>query len=434
MRIFSLIFIALLFINSATAQEKKKDPNDWKFSGFAHIIGQMDGKDFDNSTHPLYNTTMKFRFGVEKSIFDDLTFKVELQDSRIMGTSFVSNTHNTDLLEGYVEYKNVFNKPLSIQAGRFQMQYNDERYIGRSLWHMSERAFDGVRVKYHTEKFDIDYFHTQHTSSTPYLLKVMPSNYPYPETDYSGYGMYGFWSTIKPVKNQSFDVFAFLEHNGVKSNGEDADLNRYTAGACYDGKFGAFSAKADFAYQFGNMKSQDIGAYNFVANLGYKVNKKVNVNVGTNMISGSDPDSEDYGVFINYPASKHKFLGLMDYFLITKQHQQGVNDFFVKASLGGMKIGQPFSKSKSNLKAMLQFHHFMTNTEPSSGETAYGQELDLVLKYDVTKGAFIQFGGGIFMPGDLMKTKWETTDDLGNTRMREDISFWAFTMLFVKLN
>lgn len=431
-KFFFVIIAIMLTLSVSKAQEGNILTDGWKISGMAHLISQMDGKDFSNKTHPYYTTTSKIRLGVEKHIGESAVFRVDFQDSRLMGTGFFADQNNVDILQGFVELKNVFNLPLSLQAGRFQMQYGTERIIGRSLWHYQERTFDGVRLKYSTEKFKFDWFQIAHTNSTPYMLKVMPSNYPYPADDWDGYAMYGFWSTINAAPSHGFDLFGFVEDNGA------ADMTRFTTGANYNGKFGKLKAVGEFAYQFGTQQKpsgetdaeQDIAAY--LASLKLIYNEDPwKFHAGADILSGTDPDGSDFGTYVNYPASKHKFLGLMDYFLVTTKGtgNLGVNDYYAGITLGEMVIGKPITGEKGNLETFLTFHYFMSNQESPSGDSDFGQEIDFVLKYTITKGLFVQFGGGVFLPGEVMKKMYTAPDGT----VREDPSFWAFTMLMLRI-
>jgi hypothetical protein len=406
--------------------------NGWSINGMAHIIGQLDGKDFSNETHPFNYATSKIRIGLEKKLDDIAIFRVDLQDSRIMGTGFFADQSNTDILQGYVEFPGLFGAPLSLQAGRFQMQYGTERIIGRSLWHYQERAFDGARLKYNTEKFKIDYFHILHTNSSNYMLKVMPSNYPYPAEPIEGYAMYGFWMNTGPYDGHSFDLFGYLEDDDFTS------LNRWTAGFNYNMKAGKFGLVAEGAFQGGTQTigsgdsktEKTISAYMASLKANYKLDP-VGLMAGADIISGTPTDATDeINTYNNYPASKHKFLGLMDYFLVTTKgtNNLGVNDFYVGANFGNMVLGKPASGEPGNLNAALTYHFFMSNQPDANDNTDWGSEIDLVLKYNLTKKIFFQAGGGIFLPGEVMKNYYKVGDVV-----REDPGFWLFTMIMFQI-
>lgn len=423
-KIIPILLLALTV--TLFSQDDKEIADGWKINAFAHLIGQMDGKDFLHDTHPYFFTTSKIRLGVEKEIEDIVRFRVDFQDSRLLGTGFIGTAQSVDIMQGYVEFLKVFNLPLSIQAGRFQMQYGSERFIGRSLWHYQERAFDGARAIYNDDGFNADIFYIIHTNSADYLLKVFPGQYGYPAPDDEGYRMYGFWTEKSFAKHQ-IGLFGFNEDDNK------TDLSRYTAGLTYAGSFGKLALEGEFAYQGGTrvMKKtvgeetisteQDISAYLASAKATMAL-KPVKIHAGVDLVSGTSPDdpADEFHTFVNYPASKHKFLGLMDYFLVTTKGtgNLGVNDFY-----GG--IARPLFK---DMNAMLTYHYFLANQENANGNSDFGHEIDLVLKYSLTKSIFVHFGGGLFLPGEAMKQLY-----MLEQKERGDPSFWSYTMIFVKL-
>ena len=444
-KILLLISIVLISNNLYSQKPQADQPSDWKFTGLAHMISQMDGKDFSNHTHPLFYNVMKFRVGVEKTLFGQVDFKLEIQDSRLMGqeAGVTNNDHNLDLFQGYVNIRDLFELPLSLQLGRFQMQYGTERIIGRSFWHMNERVFDGLRFKYHTKAFKADFFNIIHTNSTDYILKLNPGTYQYPAADSYGYGVYGLWTQTQISEKSKIDVFGIMEADDHLNETENVELVRNTFGLNYFGNYGSLSTILEFAYQIGNKKGdnfdddgnikssydKDINAYMAALRLDYKM-KPVKLALGGNIISGTDPaDGSEINTYSNYLASKHKFFGLMDYFLDIKNGtgNLGLNDIY---------IGVSYPEIVKNLSASLTAHYFMSNQSKifmiddiEEELSDFGQEIDLTFDYKIIKGTSVKFGGGLFMPGGLMKELWKLEDGTE----RSDMSFWAFAMLVTRL-
>ncbi len=429
-RIFIILITILAFTNTAFSQKESGNilTDGWKFSGLGHMTTQMDAKDFNSDTDPISYTFMKVRLGVEKTLGEDILFKVDIRDSRVWGSegSPVEDLHNLDLQEGYLEFKNVFNSPLAIQAGRFIMNYDNGRFIGNSFWRMNERAFDGLRLKYHTEKFKAEYFHTNHTSGPGYILKIIPGK-TYSEASGNldpSYGVYGLWLNTTAVKDNSISLFSFFENDRTQSLEDKDNLSRITSGIHYNATFGNISPHFEFAYQMGTKTialgetfvAKDIAAYLLSATADIKL-KPLTITAGIEMYSGQDPEESDKITLIDvYMGSKHKFLGLMDYFLAvgpgTANH--GVNDIFATFKYG---------TKKSKWIPSITFHHFMANSSMDDDPTDFGQEIDLQLVYKITKGAKLVGGAATFLQGDLMKKIW----------VNEDMPYWAFLMTVVNL-
>lgn len=437
-KFISLILFILLSAQMFAEETKiEQSRDDWKINALVQMIGQMDGKDFSNTTHPLFYNTLKIRVGVEKTLFENLKFRACVQDSRIFGDQkgITNNTHNLDLFEGYLEFQKLFDTPLSLQAGRFQMSYGTERFIGKSFWHMNERVFDGLRLKYHTEKVKVDYFHIIQHNRTDYLLKVITDNYQYPLADATGKGIYGLWSTINVIDNHQFDLFGFMEADDVFDANVNTEMIRNTAGINYKGNAGIIDWILEYGIQFGTMKTEnlvdnkiastvekDINAYLATAKLNANL-ESLSIYAGGNIISGTDPSSDgsEINTYSNYLGSKHKYFGFMDYFsVITKGTANlGLQDIY---------LGLNYPEIMKNLSADLTLHNFSSNQEHISGETAFGNEVDLTFAYKFNKKTVVKFGGAVFMPDELSKIIWKTGDII-----REDTSFWAFIMVVAKL-
>ena len=446
-----LFFILLLVMNSLFSYAQSEQKNDeWKFSGLTHILTQLDGKDFSNQTYPLSYTTMKLRLGVEKSVFDQLYFRVDIQDSRVMGSEkgYLNNNKNLDLLQGYIELKKLFDVPLSLQAGRFQMNYGTGRFIGEMFWHYYQSSFDGFRVRYAGESFSADYYHIVGLNSVfknikgtaaDYYIKINPQQYPYPAYSDSSLGLYGAWLTKKFGKDHKVDLFSYLEYSWSRSDCNCPDLNRLTSGFNYIASLGSFSAAVEAAYQTGGQNfipaggtatdkvNKNISAYTTNLKLGWKLDA-AEINAGYEMISGTDPaETKKVNTFTFLLANAHQYFGLMDYFLDVQLGTAGlgVNDIF---------IGGTYKFIPNKLLGTLTAHQFNSNKTLLSMNN-FGQEIDLVLDYEFIKGVKIQGGGGFFLPSDLMKYLYRVKDPLDPQKFieRKDIAFWTYLMTVVKL-
>ncbi|MFW5662871.1 MAG: alginate export family protein, partial [Bacteroidota bacterium] len=322
----------------------------------------------------------------------------------------------TGLIEGYVKYSNIFDEPLSLQAGRFQMAYGNGRFIHTSPWNYHERTFDGARASYNPDNFSIDLFYTTHTNSHEYKLNARPGDYPYPAEDYDGYEIFGLWGKSMISDKSELNLFAFRESNSEVGESGEALIDQTTFGTSYYGRYGKLSTDLDFGYQIGTRDDMDVAAYLASFKLAYQF-EPVKVHAGTDWHSGTAPDDllEENNTFDNYIAAKHRFFGNMDYFTAARglYNGLGVNDYYAGLTFGGKKTDWMF---------MANFHYFMSNQESASGESAYGQEIDLVLRYNVTRGVFVEWGGGVFFQGELMKKFYELPGDT----VREDLGFMSY--------
>ncbi|MBS1493519.1 MAG: alginate export family protein [Bacteroidetes bacterium] len=414
----TFITIVLLLITVNLYSQDK----DWKIGGQIQLRTELDGRDFSNATYPPIFTSLRSRLFVEKYITDKFNFYVEVEDSRVFGeeATTTANSKNIDLHQGYVWFKNFVEAPISVQAGRFEMSYGTERFIGALGWNYVGRSFDGARVRFGKEN-KTDLFAITTKNSVPYIASGNPANYPYPSGKDSSSSLYGLWSNIKSGEKSTFDVFGYYEINRKKSNGTDNDISRMTLGMNYRGNYDMLSTVFEGAYQFGKLSTLDVSAYLLSLQLNYG-NKNVKVGVGADILSGNDAmNFSNNNTFATPFATNHKFYGYMDYFLNIPGDTKnlGLNDMYASINYAADKIP---------LTASLMAHNFMSNKKNIDSENGFGQEFDLTLKYQFIKEVMVTWGGSIFLPGDLMKRNFNTANG-----SRDDAAFWSYIMITTNL-
>lgn len=421
MKSILLITITLIFISSLFPQENK---DEWKFSGQLQLRTELDGRDFKNKTHALKFTSLRTRFGVEKTFMDKVNFFVQIQDSRLFGEegNTLASIDNIDLHQGYVILKDLFNWNLDFQAGRFEVIYGTERFFGAVGWHYIGRAWDGARLKY-DGTFKLDFFALTQYESVPYVGNATPAFYV--TNGFPSSRVFGIWTTFGAEAMNRIDVFGFIDADKRRNSNDAAMHDCYTVGLNHFGSYGIFNTVTEAAFQFGKLGGTDISAYlaSFQANISEGIWK---FNAGIDILSGTNPQSNSEKVNTFNPAygTNHKFYGYMDYFINIPDNtmMSGLNDFYAGILL------QP---KDSKINAEVDFHHFVSNQSTtiagSSGEirkvSTFGQEFDLTLRYTLVKGTTITLGGSVFIPGELMRIIFSGSD----------VAFWTYLMITVNL-
>lgn len=421
-------------------KEIKTDLYDgWKITGMSQIIPYIDGRDFDNSTFMQSYASMKTRLGVEKWINKHVGFTMEMQDSRVWGQEpgLTSDNSSLEMIQGFVKFDNIFNMPLSAQVGRFQMNYGTGRFISNSFWNYHERAFDGARLGYKTDNWIIDFFRLNERkidANTGQMLAAVPSNWRADSTvDYDALCITGLYTRFNLTDKSDLDVTIYAENDytDVEVAGQNEGerethnkLGRYTFAVSYFGNYGNLGTSLEGAYQMGSSEGTDIGAYLAAFELSYNF-KPIKILAGSEMHSGTAYDeTEKITTYNNRLGAKHKFMGMMDYFVSKEPYANaGVNDIY---------LGMVYGSSKSDWMFTLTGHMFMTNAKTASDESAYGQEVDLTARYNVTKGVFFEWGAGLFMQGEYMKQAYSyKVDDVVN--YRKDMGAMMYLRTVVKL-
>ncbi len=394
----------------------------WKVNGQIQLRTELDGRDFSNKTYPPIYTNLRSRVSVEKEISDKFNFFVEIQDSRLFGeeASLTANLRNIDLHQGYVLFKNFISAPVSLQIGRFEMNYGTERFIGALGWNYVGRSFDGARIRFGSEN-KTDVFAMTTKNSVPYINGATPSVYQYPSGTDSSSSLYGLWSNIKFNEKNIFDVFGYYEIDRKKSDGINNNISRATLGANYKGNFDKFSTIFEGAYQFGKLSSLNVAAYLLSLQLNYGT-KILKGGIGADILSGNEvTDYTSNNTFATPFGTNHKFYGYMDYFLNipVDTKNQDLNDYYVNVN---------FNPEAIPLNTSLAAHYFSLNKKNITAENVLGEEFDLTIKYQFLKEVTVTWGGSIFLPGDIMKRNFDSANG-----KRDDPAFWSYIMITTNL-
>ncbi len=420
-----VLFFAFFLLEEIFPQNIK---DDWLISGQIQLRTELDGRDFSNLTHPLTFSSMRTRLGVAKSIEDKLEFFVQISDSRVFGEeqNTLKSISNIDLHQGYIKLKNLFDWDWIVQAGRFELKYGTERFIGPVGWHFVGRSFDGLKITIAPNNFNIDLFALTLQEANKYIGNANPSVYPLPQQASPSNSIYGFWKNNKFNDGSELDVFGYFDIDRTKNLQNQKKLSLFTVGSTFQGSYNNFSTIIEDAIQFGTNNGKDVFAY-LVSAQGIYSFGNTKIGLGADFVSGTSPDEKnDLNSFNPAYGTNHKFYGFMDYFINVplNSNNLGLNDFYLTGTFTP-------KESKFVFKAVL--HQMMSNksadillasaSAPTS-ENTFGQEADFSIRYNFIKGTAITWGGSFFIPGNLMKF---------NFNFRDDIAYWSYFMITANL-
>ena len=410
-----VLILTLLMTFTAISQENKAT---WKFDGQVQLRSEMDGRDFSNKTHPYFYSSLRTRLGAGANISDKVLFYAQVQDSRVLGeeTSISTNTKNLDLHQKCLKLVDPFELPLSVQAGRFEVAYGTDRFFSASSWTYTSKAWDGVRFQYN-KSFKLDVFALTKSDSAAYISSFSPTTFSYPAKNVYSASVYGFWFTTQLDQANKLDVFSYYDISRKYDAKNNLDLKQGTYGLNHTGSYGILSSLTEAAYQYGKKGTKNVSSFTVSAQGFLKV-WTGKVGIGVDVLSGTDPNSTtDFNTFDFSYGSSHKRNGVMDYFFesYSTTYGLGLNDYYVTSA---------FDVPNTALNVALDLHLLKSNKAKVNYGTDLGQEIDLTLKYNLIKEASLSWGGSIFLPGDLMKTYFQTAK--GD---RSDLGFWSYVMI-----
>jgi hypothetical protein len=201
---------------------------------------------------------------------------------------------------------------------------------------------------------------------------------------------------------------------------EQGSWGRATAGFYVNNSFNKVGVTASAYYQFGKTATaQKLSAVLLSGSAQYAFSKQLNVGAGVDYTSGGSTGSTS-NTFDPLYGTPHKFWGLMDYFYASSAFGKGgLTDYYLKA------------KYKASDKFLLStdLHQFNSATSIGSGDNQinFGQEIDIVGNYSLTKQITIEGGYAHFFATPLL-----TSPAVKNVPNAQTNNNWAYVMINIK--
>jgi hypothetical protein len=291
-------------------------------------------------------------------------FFVEGQTAQSAASNGLNKTNlyvnHFDLRQLYFEATSLFGAPLTLKAGRQELAYGDERFVGPLNWTNTARVFDAVKLVYNpSDVLQMDFFGTR-------VVRNEPTT-----TDRSAHAdnFYGVYVSYKGIEQHVLDTFLFVRDNNDHSfvsevGGLRGNLEEYTFGSRFKGGRGAWDYGTEAALQLGDRAGDDILAWTFHQELGYTfadVNWTPRVSAEYNHGSGDrDPQDGTYGTFDNLYPTNHNKYGLIDFASL-----KNMNDFML-----GLGV-----KPDPKLTIAAEFHWLLLDAKESAWFNAGGAVL-----------------------------------------------------------
>lgn len=316
-----------------------------------------------------------------------------------------------DLRQLFLEIKNpLFEIPLTLKAGRQELAYGDERFVGALNWTNTARVFDAVKAVYNPwEWLQIDTFFSQ----------VVRTEIKRADKTVHDDNFYGIYAAYKKIKDHTLDTFLFVRNNQDESlvserTGKRGDLREYTFGNRFKGKTKAVDYGTEYALQLGRRAHDEIEAWAFHQELGYTfLNiKAVPRFYGEfNHASGDrNPNDGIVSTFDNLFPTNHNKYGLIDFVSL-----KNINDFMLGLS----------AKPHSKMQMASEFHWFFLDAKESpwfnasggvfraanaNADTQLGEELDLYATYAINKYLSLLVGYSHFFAGPFARDTGASDD------------------------
>lgn len=283
----------------------------------------------------------------------------------------------------------------SFKLGRQIISLDDERFFGELDWAQGGRVHDALSILYKKEKYELrGYFAFNQNYRALYNNNLSnPAGSLFSTNNALPYKwMQTVWASV-PIKEHSKITFLVSNlgfQNAIATTKDTVTNYTQTFGTNYNYNGSKLNVSVAAYYQMGkdlaNIKNQ---GYMWSAALGYNINKKWNIGIGSDMVSGNNVGAtqKKSHIFTPYFHTGHKFYGFMDYFYSGNPHKNaGLSDNYLKVNF----------KTEKGLGLSMAFHQFVTPNKIIDGATKFsknlGQELDLGISYKIHK--FVGLIGG----------------------------------------
>jgi hypothetical protein len=391
---------------------------DWLQFGMQHRTRFVHRDDYyrENlqSDDPILMRTRGY-LGIHK-VLDPLRLGFEFQDSRSFSRNLASDlqedpsaTDEADVLQAFAEL--YFDGALgdgqsfSLQAGRLSFDAVDRRLLARNRFRNTTNAFDGFRIQIGSSGS-----RWQLTGFAMMPVERFPTARDRCNEDEWFYGVAGYWRQWSPYIILEPYYFILDQDREGQVN---PDREIHTLGLHSFGYLGDTGFDYDFntAFQFGSSGDLSQRAFAMHAELGYYIDRptKPRIAVWLNYASGDrDPYDGINQRFDRLFGASHNMYGHSGLFT----WQNIINPTFY-ASV------RPIERMR--LEAFYRTYWLASDTDAfvlaelqdptgNSGDFV-GQEIDLRLRYQLTRHWSLDVGYSHFMPGTFVTNTSSPADD-----------------------
>jgi hypothetical protein len=389
---------------SLSEQFNEKLPYWLRFTGeLRERFTDYTGASFKHNSTDDYEE-QRIRLGMMIQPTSWIHFYTELQDARVFGfdPQLPPYQDTAQLFQAYAIFGAAEGNGFSLQAGRFQMTYGNNRLIGDSWWTQVSRSFDGVRAAYQKGRFRVDTFAT----SVVIMRQGVFDHH------LEGNNLYGAYATAHDViPHATFDVYQFwnLRPSFSVQNLKSGHLDEWTTGFRWVGALPYnLDYRTEMAYQLGTLSTDTIRAWmgHWVGGYTFK-ESRIRPRLFVEFDYGSGSSNVKDGVDNTFDPifpSTHDKLGLAD--------QVGWRN------IKDLRFGQEFHLARKWSLAT-SFHDFwlanahdalyptrgsVVASDPAGTDgTHVGEELDIQTIYTPTRQTQIGTGYGRLIPGEFLK-------------------------------
>ena len=377
-----LVGIICLFIGNLAIAQFSLSGEFRPRTEYSHGYATLAAEDQKASVFTSQRTRVNFDYKM-----DLLKVGLVLQDVRNWGgqPQLISNEDfAVSVHQAWAEFSLV--KDITLKVGRQELAYDDQRILGNVAWTQQARSHDLALIKY-SGKLNV-HFGLAHHENTNRKNNLYEGPDAYKDMQF-------LWIN---KKNDKLNLSLLFLNNGKPVMEGSVQKSKFsqTFGTHVEIPIDELAFSGNLYFQTGNDGAiNSLNAYNLMAEASYKLSKLTQLNIGYEMLSGSDYDQvKKNNSFTPLYGTNHKFNVFMDYFYVSNHiNNVGLADAYAKISTG---------KNKTALNADL--HFFSSAAKISATAKNYlGTEIDLSITQTLNPATKISFGYSQLFGSDSME-------------------------------
>lgn len=363
------------------------------FSGSLRLRGESRvDPDFDRTRgrDPLYGMErLRLNFSYQPS--SSLSSLIQLQDSRSDGFGRpIDSSRSLHFHQAWIKIR-PYTFPLSLQLGRQELSYGEERVIGVFGWSNVGRVYEGLRLSWEGKEGFVNLFITRVIQ--PFPVSFRPR-------------LHGIYASLS--KNSWMaPLEGYLLLKTDRAGG--ASRRRWTLGTRWKARKESWDYGLETAFQWGEEDKRSVSAWAYHLEAGYTLKSKAKPRLllEYNFASGTNNPAE---------AFRHTFDNLFP----TNHYKYGFMDFQSWKNMHNLQTGVS-AVIHPRLTLSLD-HHFFWLAEPhdfwyNAGGTPMlkaqdrgrdygrfvGREVDMMFRYRLNPQVTLEGGLSRFVPSDFVR-------------------------------
>ncbi len=295
----------------------------------------------------------------------------------------------------------------TLRVGRQNLIYGAQRLISPLDWTNVRRTFEGAKLSNTIGSHTLDFFWVR-----PVLIDKEELNDGDGDQSFAGiYDTIALPEVFDKAAASKLELY-FLALNQNANATRPADADTYTIGARFSSTPKPWDIDAEFDYQFGQAGAGDISAYSVALEGGYTFAECAytpRLYLGFDYASGdSDPTNPDKGTFNQLFPLGHAYLGYID--VIGRQNIVDIHP--------GLQMTLLKDKDYAKLVKLRADYHFfwradaddalygvtgaVQRADNGTDATEVGQEIDLLIDWQVDRHLAFYFGYSHFFAGEFI--------------------------------